>query len=393
MLQFILTLFGCSKAPAVVITSSELGPFTLEKITATGKRYDINYGRVNQTTISYNVKYKGEPLAFPDQLETNTGVPGIWRVFMLRERTEPTLILGSQSLYLVTLENEKPVIKALHEQHSDFASIQWLDCESGQPGEYREVYSSDEFDIETDLSGGRYMAISHAVVLDTRTLKIYPYNTDKNWINDYSINGWSALAFSPDSSQIIHIGHKSDEENYEIDHWALFSYNFKSGETYIVPFDGISYKMKDPSRITSEWIADYFEWTKQEDGSFKIHTKDLSTPPYQKGILLYRRHEGYVYILDPIKESITTNLSNFIRNELKLEPSDMYQQEGEYKNRVFVKYGDIKMTMVYGEYGNDLVLKQEGKINMSENKALISRIANGFNALLSEGKYQEEWMQ
>jgi hypothetical protein len=49
--------------------------------------------------------------------------------------------------------------------------------------------------------------------------------------------------------------------------------------------------------------------------------------------------------------------------------------------------------MVYGEYGNDLVLKQEGKINMSENKALISRIANGFNALLSEGKYQEEWMQ
>ena len=174
MLQFILGLFGCNKAPTNTIISSDVGPFTIETITQTGKAFNANYGMVNQTTISYAVKYKGEPLKMSDNLETNTGLPGIWRVFFLKDAPTPSLILGSQSLYLVTIENDKPVIKTLFEQGSDFASIQWLDSEEGQPGMYREVYSSDQADTEVELSGGRYMAISHAVILDTKTFQIYP---------------------------------------------------------------------------------------------------------------------------------------------------------------------------------------------------------------------------
>src|SRR6187549_751369 len=108
MLQFILSLFGCSKAPSTTITSSELGPFTIETITKTGKTYNINYGRVGYSNVSYDVKFKGEPIAFEGGLEDNTGLPGIWRIFTLHNTPQPTLLLGSQSLYLVTLENDKP---------------------------------------------------------------------------------------------------------------------------------------------------------------------------------------------------------------------------------------------------------------------------------------------
>lgn len=64
MFQFILALFGCNKEPSSSTASSMLGPFTIETITKTGKSWNINYGRVPYTNISYDVKYKGQPLKF-----------------------------------------------------------------------------------------------------------------------------------------------------------------------------------------------------------------------------------------------------------------------------------------------------------------------------------------
>jgi hypothetical protein len=391
MLQFILSLFGCKKAPTITTTSQAAGPFTIETITEKGKTYNLNYGRVNYTTISYDVKYKGEPLQLGDQLETNTGLPGIWRVFSLKDAPAPTLLLGSQSLYLVTLENDKPAIKPLYEQGSDFASIQWLDSEAGQPGAYREIFSSDEFDTETELSGGRYMAISHAVVLDTKTKETFPYNTNNESVEGYGINGWNVIGFSPDSTQLIHRGYRYDSANYEIIHLALLVYNFKTGERYAVPFDKYKLKLKNDDKITPEWIADYFEWKPMEDGKLKLAARPLDTLPYQKGILFFERNKGYSYTLDPVKESMLEHLSAFIQAELKLDPSAVYRMDGDYLNRLYIKYGDITLMLIYGEYREDLVLRQDAEIDIAVNKEIMTRLGKGFNAILSTGKYEVEW--
>jgi hypothetical protein len=393
MLQFILALFGCKKAPTITSTSSQMGPFTIETITEKGKTYNLNYGRVNYTNISYAVQYKGEPLRMSDKLETNTGVPGIWRVFFLKDAPSPALLLGSQSLYLVTLENDQPVIKPLFEQGYDFASIQWLDSEAGQPGEYREVFSSDEFDTGTELMGGRYMAISHAVVLDTKTFETYPYNTNNEPVEGYTINGSNTLAFSPDSTQLIYLGFKNDDIHYDITHMALLSYNFRTKATYAVPFDKATLKLKDELKITTEWITDYFEWIKQEDGTLKLAAKKSGTPPYPKGVLYYQRNKGYTYTLDPVKESMMEHLSSYIKTELKLEPAQVYRMDGDYANRLYIKYNDITAMMIYGEYGNDLVLKQDVGIDFAKNKAFITRIGRGFNQLLGQGQHQDEWLE
>lgn len=392
MLQFILGLFGCNKAPKNTIVSSEWGPFTIETITQTGKSYNINYGMVNQTTISYGVKYKGEPLTISDNLETNTGLPGIWRVFFLKDAPTPSLLLGSQSLYLVTLENDKPVIKPLFEQGSDFASIQWLDSEGGQPGMYREVYSSDEGDKEVELSGGRYMAITHAVVLDTKTFELFPFNTNNEEIDGYHVSQRSAAAFSPDSAQVVYCGYKQDEKDYMLNHYALVCYDFKAGKSYAVPFEKDSFYLKDDSKISSEWINDYFEWKLQDSGTLKLQLRTLDKKPYRKGIVFYERYQGYKYILDPVSEPMLTHLATFIQNELQIPKDSVQHINEEYNNRFIISYRGKTITVKYGEYGSDLIVTQEGEgLTMAENKTLINSIGKGFNALLNQGQYQEEW--
>ncbi len=67
MFSTILSIFGCRNTPSVSVFSRALGPFTIETITKKGKTWNANYGRVNYTTISYDVKYKGEPLHFENK--------------------------------------------------------------------------------------------------------------------------------------------------------------------------------------------------------------------------------------------------------------------------------------------------------------------------------------
>ena len=394
MLQFILGLFGCTKGPVKTITSNNFGPFTIETITTRGRSFNINYGMQDQETISYEVKYKGNPLEITDDLETNTGLPGIWRIFYLKDATTPSLILGSQSLVLITIENDTPVIKPLFSQGSDFASIQYLDSDEGQPGLYREVYSSDQADTDVELSGGRYMAITHAVVLDTRTFEVYPFNTDHPDVDGYYVHQHSAAAFSPDSSQVVYCGYRQDQENYNVNHYALVCFDFKAGTAYAVPFEKDSLFLKDDNKIPHHWISDYFEWVPQDSGKLKMQLKVLDKAPNRIGFTYHERYNGYRYLLDPVRDGMLTHLGNFIQKELQL-PADSVQHlyKDQFDNRYLISYQGKTIEAKHGEYANHLIVQYTGDgMSKAENKEVMYRIANGFNALLKQGMYQEEWL-
>jgi hypothetical protein len=391
MFQFILALFGCKKAPSDSTTSTVIGPFTIETITRTGKTWNMNSGRGNYTNISYAVQYKGKPLQFSDKLETNTGLPGIWRVFVLKDAPVPTLILGSQSLYLVTIENDQPVIKPLFEQGSDFAAIQWLDSEAGQPGIYREVYSSDEHDTEISLSGGRYMAISHAVVLDTKTFELFPFNTNNESIDDYYPDQRRAIAFSPDSTQVVYGAALQHATGYSL---ALMCYEFKTGKKYLLPYDQEKLNVYDGFKLYPDWLQDYFEWNKNDQGELRLQLKKLDKSPYKKGIVHFERYPGYQYMLYPVKETIVEHLYSFMLQELKFDTTQVQRVHEEFNYKYTIPYQGLTLIIQYGQYGNDLVLYEEGdKIPFEVNKVIIQQIGNGFNALLNQGKYQEEFTE
>ena len=155
----VIRFCGCEKPPRITVAKAIVGPFTVETITETGKIQNADKGFAEYANISYAVKYKNDPVEISEEIETNTGLPGIWRVFYLRESPKPALIVGSQSFYLITLEDETPKVTTLHEQRESFGSVQWLDSEDGQPGLLRMIYSSDERDTDLDLVGGRFLAI------------------------------------------------------------------------------------------------------------------------------------------------------------------------------------------------------------------------------------------
>lgn len=385
MFQFLLSLFGCKSGSSASTTSREVGPFTIETITRTGKTWNMNYGRVSYTNVSYDVKYKGEAITMGDSLETNTGLPGIWRVFFLKDAPQPTLLLGSQSLYLIKEINDKAVVKPIHVQGSDFASIQWLDQEHGQPGIYREIYSSDQFDTEMELSGGRYMAISQALVLDTRTFEEYPFNTDNHLVDGYYKGGTGAVAFSPDSSQLVYYGSKYDEQDYNITFHALIVYNFRNGNHYAVPFDKDSFKLKDQFIFPEGWVNDYFEWQVQPDSGYKLVTRQQHLPLPRKGDILYQRNNGYWYVIEPADESLMPVLTEYIRKELNLREDQVHHVKEEYSNRTTFDVPGKSLVVQYGEYGEDLVFRDERTPTYSlENRELITRIAKGFDKILQK---------
>ena len=131
LLVVVLFLFGCfylfSRKGKILNTVETFNqpPFTIKKKNRYGSRYDINTARrVDDSRSKYQVYYRDQLIAFPDALEKTTGVPGLWKAYILKDAPQPAILAGSQSLYLITQENEAYQIKPVIEQNSDFISFQ-----------------------------------------------------------------------------------------------------------------------------------------------------------------------------------------------------------------------------------------------------------------------------
>ena len=183
------------------------GPFVIRADAITGKSYNINYGMSKQTNISYSIWFEGKPVVFPSALQTNTGLAFLWRVYALPDAPVPTLLAGSQSLYLIYIKDGQPIVEPILEQSSDFASVQFLDSEAGQPGTFMEVFSRSDtlgMDQLDTLKGGRYLLVSGHQVLDVQTGNLRLFNKDNNPVDNYSYpQPDGALAFSPDHKKIV----------------------------------------------------------------------------------------------------------------------------------------------------------------------------------------------
>ncbi len=263
------------------------GPFTIKAAASTSFAADLKHGYVKQTDVAYSIFYEGKAIQFPKKLETNTGLPFLWRVFALPGAPTPSLIAGSQSLYLVYVQDKTLVVEPLVEQSSEFASLQFLDSEKGQPGLYREVFmESDPAKMETldQLEGGRFLMISQHAVLDVETREIKPFNTQKNSVDNYSFP-WphGALAFSPDQTSLVfHAAFQSsnaqDDELPETEH-ALVVYDYLNDNGYVVPYNDTETRMINFENIDSEWLNTYFEWKQDKNGKPKLQLRQLEKAP------------------------------------------------------------------------------------------------------------------
>jgi hypothetical protein len=392
----ILVVFNSFRTKLTSTTSVAHGPFTIQMEKFSTKDFNMNYGMVTNVSIKYTVFYKGSPVQFSKNLQNNTGYSHIWRVYILADAPTPTLIAGSQSLYLIREENGSIVVKPLDEQGHDFASLQFLDADNGQPTTSFRIFMADERDGDgkvEKLKGGDYLLVNKHTVVHVPTLKKYVINKDNNLINNYSFDGDAgAIAFSPDKKWIAFTGEFATYNTNEVPKYenAIVVYNCETDRGYTVPFSKINTRLKNQFYINKDWFETYFEWTQQNNG-YVLQLKKLAKQPYWQGAY---ESEGKVFELNYVKPGIQKAMIDFILKRYNLT-EDAVTPGGEYStDELNVMVNGLKLATWYRKEDKQMLfMKNVYEPELEADKKMIREIGDAFNKALSEGQYQNHFAE
>jgi hypothetical protein len=387
-----------SKRETSVSKEIQYGPFTVQVSAKTGKSFNVNYGMVNSTSVVYSILYEGKPVVFPGALQNNTGLPFLWNVYALHGAPDPTLVAGSQSLYLIYLKNGAPVVEPILEQGYDFASLQFLDSNNGQPGAYSDVFMKNQATgLETldTLKGGRYLMVSEHAVLDVQTRSIWHMNKNNDAVENYSFpSPHGALAFSPDQKSIVFNAEfqswNSSDENLPDSEHALVVYNYEKDSGYAVKYDDTDTRMIAVQNIDQQWFNTYFEWEKSPAGDH-LRLRTLKNLPNWTG--KYDPRDNY-YTIYPVKPGILPVFLDFVLGQMGWTKGNIIEDKtGEYEGRrITIGSGELKLDIGFQEDEQKLTFSQNLYANKTpEYEALVKKIADAFDAELRAGKYQEHF--
>lgn len=396
---YLFTLFK-DKREAASNYSKDIpyGPFTIRVVASTSKSFNMNSGMAKNTNVAYSIFHNGQPVAFPGGLQNNTGLPFLWAVYALSDAPDPTLVVGSQSMYMVYLKDNAPVVEPILKQGHDFASLQFLDGEYGQPSKYFEVFMKNDtvnLDHLDTLKGGRYLLVSEHAVLDVQTRKIIEVNKDNNPVENYSFpSPHGALAFSPSQKSIVFHGefqswNTQDEDLPDSEH-ALIVYNFEKDNGYAVKYDDTDTRMTDINAIDQAWFNTYFEWEKFHDGD-RLHLRKLTKMPNWAG--KYDPRDNY-YTLYPVKPGILPVFLEYVLKQMGWTKDNILEDKtGEYiGHTINLGAGEVKLDIGFKEDEQKLTFSNYIYGSKTpEMEVLVKKIADGFNGELREGKHQEHF--
>ncbi len=380
----------------------EVGPFTIQADAATGKNFNINYGFVDATSVAYSIWYQGKPVQPPGQLESNTGLPYLWKVYEVKGTSEPTLIAGSQSLFMVKLKGQQLQVMPLFQQFSDFATLQFLDSDSGQPGEEHTVFSCssvEEMDKIQVLEGGKLLLVCGLTVVDIETGKQWSFSKSGRSLNNYSFpNPAGALALSPDRQSIVFSGEFqtwNSQSNDYIKH-AMVVFDYQKDIGYTLPFDHNELRLRSFANVTPNWFAERFEWTKDYSMMDRLRVRDHDKPyPW---IGEYKPGDNYYYLY-PIKKEMFDIFFEFVLNHLGWSRDCIVADETKvYAGRtVTIEKDGIKLDFNYRE--DDRVISLSKHLYLSSGsedskyRAIVKQIADDFDKLLNQGQHQQHFSQ
>lgn len=395
---FFSRCLGGSKSIEKVIT---YGPFTIRIAARTGKQFDLDKGSVRRTDVAYSIFYDGKPVPFPESLQRNTGLPYLWRVYALPGAPDPTLVAGSQSLYLVYLKNGAPVVEPILEQNYDFASVQFLDSENGQPGPYSEVYAKGDItdlDRLDTLAGGRFLLVGEHAVLDVQTRSVKAFNANNYVVEHYSFPApHGALAFSPDRKHIVFRANfqnwdTADEDLPDSEH-ALVVYDYAQDQGYAVKFDDTELRMLNVEEMDLPWFEKFFEWEKTTTGE-RLHLRKFEKPPYWTGRFKVEYQNSPYYTLYPVKAGMLPAFLSFLEQQTGWTKANIVEDKyHEYTGRIITfDSGTMKFDVTFRE--DEQTLQFSKHLYAEGNQAYVDavkKIADAFEAELASGKYQEHF--
>ncbi len=372
------------------------GPFVIRADASTHKTYNINYGMSKQTSISYSIWYEGKPVVFPSSLQTNTGLAFLWKVYTLPDAPTPTLLAGSQSLYLIYIKDGQIIVEPVVEQSSDFASVQFLDSAGGQPGAFMEVFSkSDTLEMNQldSLKGGRYLLVSGHVVMDIHNGKSWLFNKDNNAVDNYSYpQPRGALAFSPDQKKIVFNSAfqswNTEESKLPDSEHAIVVYDFEADKGYTVLYDDTDTRMKNIIDINLDWFNTYFEWNTNGD---TLSLKKWDKLPNWAGS--YNESDNYYYLY-PVKAGMLPVFKDFVLQQMGWNEANVLgEKTTEYTGHTIeLGSGATKLDIVFKEDEQQIYFSRNlYEEDSPEYKILVQKIAKAFDEELLSGKHQEHF--
>lgn len=401
---FLITIFLFSKCSDTTESFEKTiiyGPFEIKVEGSSGKSFDLDKGKVGWTQVAYTISHDGKQVPFPKELQSNTGLPFLWRVYALPDAPDPTLLAGSQSLYLIYIQDGAPVVQPIVEQNSDFASLQFLDSENGQPGPYTEVYarnSTDNLDRLDSLRGGRFLMVGERALLDVYTRSIQPFHLDNHDVDHYNFpTPHGALAFSPDQKSIVFMANfqswDTADEDLPDSEKALVVYDYREDNGYAVIFDDNDLRLLDVDEMNYDWFERFFEW-KNSDSGDRLTIRKLETPPNWSGRFNVEYETNPYYSLYPVKAEMLPVFLTFLEHHAGLTAANIVEDRyHEYTGRIITFSAEgLKFDITMREDDQSLLfgkhLYSEGN---QEYVAKVKEIADAFEAELASGRHQEHF--
>lgn len=385
----IAALFGCRPADEKTLGSLPCGPFEIrwEVVKSySGAWFNLGGNPGAKVSTSYfSVYYQGKPVRIPMK-EGETGQ--FWQALVLKDAPHPAILVGIHSMYLITEENGALKTQALHEQDGDFATFQWLDGPDGLPGDFRNVYLGDDSGSSRYLEGGRMLIVNKRTVLDVHTLQVYPFEVN-TWervkqLDDYNAFSSPVITSSPDKSQLVLIGSRSNPADYMLYQYALVVIDFVHNSAYSVPFDRTDTRFFSVWDGSPQWVNTYFQWNKGKDGLERLALRHFKRLPCWQGRWSYNPETGHPsqYKLIPVKKSMINTFVDFVKSEFDVK-AVRTELTGDLVS-TYITIDDSELLLYFNpEY-------QELTLNWQTND-LITRIGKRFDEELAKGRFEADF--
>jgi hypothetical protein len=388
---FALVVLGCAAAVVVYARNRPreaappfaAGPFTVETLETR-----ISTGAFPNTSgnpfatrplVQYAVRYRGQVVGVP--VDGDDPQEAFWDARVLADAPRPAVLVGSLGVWLVTEGEGQPAITTLAAPTDDFATLQWLDVDGGQPGAEITLSMLDAPTSPRALSGGRRLLVNRRTVLDVSTLQVREitptaYNPD---LDGYSPSGESVRMTSPDGRQVVFAATRNAGEGYGYD-FALVAVDVETNRAYAVPF------LRTPTRFGSvwdidrAWLAHYFDWRPGDDG-LRLHYRDDVEPLPWHGRVTHFSGDMVEYRIDPVAVEMQALLAGFIE---RTEAAERLPGED---GRLLLKAGEDVLNVSYDAERRSVVLYAEPSSPRLPGAARIERIAKAFDTELATRRH------
>jgi hypothetical protein len=315
-------LAGCGIGPTMKSETLAHGPF---EIVATGHRissggFPNTSGNPFSTTevTGFNVRWKGKRVAVEGQSR-------FWRVLRLLDAPRPALLLATTHFTLIYEQDGQLVVKDFGATSGGMAHTQWLDERNGQPGPTA-MYGIEKTTVDagTALRGGRWLRLSDATVIDTRTLSTHtlvPWLGEGDPFNGVSAGTNSqAFAFSPGQTQFVASGSEFQEAGSEVRTPTLMVLDIPTGRAYALKIDRKAMRYRDQQDITPAWVNHYFAWQRDAQGHERLVARANVKPAPWAGRIIDFGHQ-IEYRIAPVGQAMNAELARFLVERMGATPA------------------------------------------------------------------------